>query len=62
MKPQKPKPCYCGGKITEWKSGTEIYLQCDKCQLRTNTYGNTEQGIEQMYFDWDKSIAMWERK
>lgn len=55
----KQELCFCGGKVTEWKSGTEIYLQCDKCQLRTTTYGNTDIGREQLYFQWKKSFEIW---
>lgn len=45
--------CYCGGKTNEWKIGSEVYLQCDRCQLRTPSYGDTEKGRDLLYHFWN---------
>lgn len=49
----KASKCYCGGIVTEWKIIGEIYLQCDRCQLRTTSYGDSVHGKDLLYHAWN---------
>lgn len=45
--------CYCSGTINEWKTGPEVYLQCNRCQMRTPSFGDSEKGRDLLYHFWN---------